>query len=289
MKNHTFYLFTRTPLHVGAGSSVGAVDLPVQRERHTGYPIIPGSSIKGVMRDFHETEHGVGSEETLRLFGKADESGESRGGIATFGEARLLLFPVRSAQGGFALATCPLALARYRRDAGLDHEVPEEPAEMTCRAGSEIVRKERTVLEEYAFKHNGAFPEEWETHLMAALDDAVLKGAKGHFVLLANGDFAHFVQTTCPVSQHVAISDEKGTAIPGALFNEETVPPESLFYANVTEQTFNAGETEGGKDRKALDAFTGTLAGETLLQFGGNNSAGLGFATVLLKNHQATA
>ena len=50
MQTKILYLFTRTPLHVGAGASVGAIDQPIQRERHTGFPIIPGSSIKGVLR-----------------------------------------------------------------------------------------------------------------------------------------------------------------------------------------------------------------------------------------------
>jgi len=45
------YLFTRTPLHVGAGASVGAIDQPIVRERHTGFPVIPGTTIKGVLRD----------------------------------------------------------------------------------------------------------------------------------------------------------------------------------------------------------------------------------------------
>lgn len=50
MTTKILYLFTRTPLHVGSGSSVGAIDLPIQRERHSRHPIIPGSSIKGVLR-----------------------------------------------------------------------------------------------------------------------------------------------------------------------------------------------------------------------------------------------
>ena len=40
------YLFTRTPLHVGAGASVGAIDQPIIRERHTGFPVIPATSLK---------------------------------------------------------------------------------------------------------------------------------------------------------------------------------------------------------------------------------------------------
>ena len=50
-KTRILYLFTRTPLHVGAGSSVGAIDQPVQRERHTGFPVIPASSLKGSFAD----------------------------------------------------------------------------------------------------------------------------------------------------------------------------------------------------------------------------------------------
>ncbi|HNW40428.1 MAG TPA: RAMP superfamily CRISPR-associated protein, partial [Opitutaceae bacterium] len=51
MTTKLLYLFTRTPLHVGAGSSVGAIDQPIIRERHTGFPIIPGSSLKGSFAD----------------------------------------------------------------------------------------------------------------------------------------------------------------------------------------------------------------------------------------------
>ena len=46
-----YFLFTRTPLHVGAGQSVGYADLPIQREPHTRIPIVPGSSFKGVLAD----------------------------------------------------------------------------------------------------------------------------------------------------------------------------------------------------------------------------------------------
>jgi CRISPR/Cas system CMR subunit Cmr4 (Cas7 group RAMP superfamily) len=43
-KSKILYLFTRTPLHVGAGASVGAIDQPIIRERHTGFPIISATS-----------------------------------------------------------------------------------------------------------------------------------------------------------------------------------------------------------------------------------------------------
>lgn len=44
-------LHARTSLHPGSGTALGAVDLPIQREKHTGWPMIQGSSLKGVLRD----------------------------------------------------------------------------------------------------------------------------------------------------------------------------------------------------------------------------------------------
>jgi len=38
-------------LHPGSGSELGIVDLPIQRERHTGYPKIEGSGLKGSLRE----------------------------------------------------------------------------------------------------------------------------------------------------------------------------------------------------------------------------------------------
>src|SRR5215208_7026690 len=39
-----------SPLHAGTGQSVGAIDLPIARERPTGVPLLPGSSLKGALR-----------------------------------------------------------------------------------------------------------------------------------------------------------------------------------------------------------------------------------------------
>lgn len=134
METRLLYLFTRTPLHVGAGTSVGAIDQPVQRERHTGLPIIPGSTLKGVFADewtvvVDEPENDPnqpGQKRNVRkakatpdrdwLFGKEAGGGELTAGALQFGEARVLAFPVRSARGSFAWLTCPLMLRRAARD-----------------------------------------------------------------------------------------------------------------------------------------------------------------------------
>ena len=277
MKQRILYIFTRTPLHVGAGSSVGAIDQPVQRERHTGFPIIPGSSVKGVLRDH------LGR--SLRdpaliddLFGQGGDAENFTAGKISFGEAHLVAFPVRSARGAFALATSALALRRLARDAGLKLKVPDEPEDMNCLAGGKLTieksGKKGVVLEEYRFSATGEFPKEWEAALTGVLSDAVLCGGAGRFVLLSDGDLSHFAVNACPVNQHVRIDDETGTAEEGGLFNEQTVPSESLFFAPLTVMQ------RGADDNPVFAA----LSDERLVQFGGNGTTGLGFCTVKLSN-----
>jgi CRISPR-associated protein Cmr4 len=275
MKNRILYVFTRTPLHVGAGSSIGAIDQPVQRERHTGFPIIPGSSVKGVLRDHLRA---LGKEVLDDLFGKGDENENFTAGKISFGEARLLAFPVRSAKGAFALATSSLALQRFARDAGLKNPVPSAPADMTCLAGSKLVfEKKGVVLEEYRFNVSGPFPTDWEAVLTELLGDAVLSGAKGRFVLLSDGDLSHFAMNACQVNQHVRIDHQSGTAEDGGLFNEETVPSETLLYAPLTVLPRSTADTSTSDN-----AVFKALQSEQLVQFGGNGTTGLGFCTVKL-------
>ncbi len=266
METNILYLFTRTPLHVGAGSSVGAVDLPIQRERHTGFPIIPGSAIKGVLRDTAERTESLKAEVT-DLFGEPDKAGS-----IAFGEARLLAFPLRSARGSYALVTCPLALQRFARDAGLDLDVPGEPDDMACLAGSAVTMNGNVVLEEYCLTVKGDVPAAWTDILLGALDDAVLQGARNRLVILSNGDFSHFVMNSCQVNQHIAIDSETGTVKKGALFNEETIPSECLFYAALTRLPRGSADS----------TLTSYLQTERLCQFGGGSTTGLGFCTMKL-------
>ncbi|MBX3746395.1 MAG: type III-B CRISPR module RAMP protein Cmr4 [Verrucomicrobiae bacterium] len=281
------YIFTRTPLHVGAGASVGAIDQPIIRERHTGFPVIPGTSIKGVLRDVCRQDPRFADREKA-IFGEQDEAGR-----ITFGEAKIIAFPVRSAKGSFAFITCPLALERLRRE--LSHVPtqepdkrpvvptlpPIEPAEMQCLAGDSVTikRDSRTgvILEEYRFNRppdpSGKFPNEWQDLLLSLMDDPVWALAKGRLVLLNEGDFAHFVRNACEVSQHVKIDPRTGTAQGGFLFNNEAVPAETLFFLPITPLARAKGE---------MSDLTRLLESKPVLQFGGDGTTGLGFCSVRL-------
>ena len=140
--------------------------------------------------------------------------------------------------------------------------------------GAQWVKTDRATCEQYGRDESdtGEFPADWQKALTALLNDAVLGGAEGRFVLLSDGDLSHFAVNACQVNQHVRIDDETGTAEDGGLFNEETVPSETLFYS-----VLNETRKLDGKN----DVFD-TLASEQLIQFGGNGTTGLGFCTVKL-------
>lgn len=49
-----FFIHVITPLHAGTGQELGIVDLPIQREKHTGFPKIEASGLKGSIREVFE-------------------------------------------------------------------------------------------------------------------------------------------------------------------------------------------------------------------------------------------
>ena len=271
MQTRIMTIFTRTPLHVGAGSSVGAIDQPVIRERHTRFPIIPGSAIKGVLRDYAD---GQGISDIEKLFGhEAGKDDKAYAGAIGFGEARLLAFPLRSAKGSFALTTCPLALARFARDAEKPYTIPQIKDNECLASAAVTLDGNKAALEEYIFDAKGDFPDDWAGCLSGLLDDVVLNEAKTHFVLLSDGDFSHFAQNACQVQHHNRIDPETGTVVDGALFNTETVPSETLFYAPI--HTIRDDYADNALFRHFAEA-------ERLLQFGGDGTTGLGFCTCKL-------
>lgn len=278
MEQRILTLLARTPVHVGAGNSVGAVDAPIMRERHTRIPIIPGSSLKGVLRDLWED-----ADEALWLFG--NEQGERENfhaGALLIGEARVLAFPVRSASGGFAWVTCPLALARYKRDAGANFAIPDDIGEQECYASKQLQLNGKVVLEEYALACKGE-SDIW-TELKHLSEDNVWTDLGKRFVVVSDDMFCYFVEHACEVVTRVRINDETGTVAEGALFNQENAPSETLFYAVIGAQ--DDKRKSNGNERKsaaaALDALAAKLTGNPVLQVGGDETIGLGYCSVSL-------
>lgn len=296
MKTKLLYLFTRTPLHIGAGSSVGAIDQPIQRERHTGHPIIPGSSIKGVLRDASNRNPALSETQVDDAFGPEDSTQKgsdkvTRAGNIAFTEARVLAFPVRSAKGAFAYITCPFLLNQFKRlseNEGLP-EIPEIE-DQNCLASSGVVfaEKKAVVLEEYCFEVTDPIPAEWTQALKDLLSDPVWQTVPQRLVILSDGDFSHFVKATTEISNHNRIDAQTGTVDDGALFNLECVPAETLFMASLHSIERPQAKAKAEKDGPETPIYTSdsltditTLIESTpLLQFGGNSTTGRGFCSL---------
>ena len=279
MQTKIMSIFTRTPLHVGCGSSVGAVDQPVVRERHTGYPVIPGSAIKGVLADLwnEKNEQGniVRSKDGITLFGNDDTKTASAGKLL-IGEGRLLAFPVRSAKGAFAWLTCPLALNRFRRDGNFSFTVPDIAADKACVTSESLLKFEggKVIFEEYPLT---VAAEEADAALVDALkslcDDDVWAEMPKRLAIVSDELFRYFVENACEVANHNRIDDEKGVVAKGALFSQENVPSETLFY----------GVTNAA-DPRHLEMLDERIKAERgLLQIGADVTTGLGWCTVALK------
>jgi CRISPR-associated protein Cmr4 len=139
------FLYAETPVHAGADSSLGAIDLPIQREVSTGLPIIKGESLKGALREHFHPDRFVppnGSpwtkEQWLAVFGGEPPAADNaqdppKPGALRVHEAQLVAFPVPTLEHTFAWVTSPLVRARLDRKAGLagvalDPPEPREPA-----------------------------------------------------------------------------------------------------------------------------------------------------------------
>ncbi len=276
MKAKSLVLFTRTPLHVGAGASVGIVDLPIIRESHTGYPVIPGTSLKGVLADLWNGElvdkkRPQGS--NVRLLFGSDEAKDANGGKLLVGESKVVAFPVRSAKGGFAWVTCPLALGRLYRDLGKKLESFDFEEDM-CYASSALQLEGSAILEEYSLEVKDDVPKDIVDELKDLCNDDLWHGElSSHLAIVADEMFKYFVENTCEIAQHVKINDETGTAEGGALFNQENVPAETLFFTVLYENTDGCFDK---LEKKLNDVGN-------LIQIGADATTGLGWCSVNLK------
>jgi len=121
------FLYAESPVHAGADSSVGAVDLPIQREANTGLPVIWGQSLKGALR-----EHAAPHLPVEAVFGSAPpEPGVAvdalRPGTLSVGDAQLVALPVPTLQRTFAWAASPLTLGRVARKGTLAGVTAPDP------------------------------------------------------------------------------------------------------------------------------------------------------------------
>lgn len=293
MKTAILGLHAETSIHAGAGSSLDVIDLPIQREAHTNWPCVFGSAVKGALRACAKAR---GAEDAELVFGPERADASDYAGALLVGDARLALLPVRSLTGHFRWVTCPAILNRIKRDAerldirGFDFATPvvppsaenDDPIALAPQGDSS-----RLFLEEFRYTVR-AKPEDRLDDVVKAL--AELSGVDGfeaalreQLLVVGNEDFAFLCRHATPVTPHVALDSEKKTTKTGALWYEETLPPETLLYVCLAaHDTRKKSEAKDGKEEKltaeaVLQRVDGVFADKPYLQLGGNETVGMGW------------
>jgi len=291
------FLYTETPLHAGSGTSLGVVDLPIQRERTTGYPMIQASGLKGCLRDVVSDD----PQKVEIVFGPDTRRASDHAGALSVGDARILLFPVRSLMGVFAWITSQNVLARFKREAlmaGLSVDWnpigPTDDGSAFVADGSILKANGKVVLEEFAFT---AQTDNKVKEIANWLKDNALPVGKEYaywrdtlekrLVILPENAFRDFVQLSTEVIARVRIDDTKKTVEPGALWTEEHLPSETLLYATMFASRPRAQNPPSDlQDAAAVLRFVQNAVDGKRLQLGGDATVGRGIVKVRVAKAQ---
>lgn len=265
-----------TPVHSGTGqTSASVIDLPIAREVATGYPVIPASSIKGVLRDGREgtDEYGYANKE-VEWEGKKEKV--SKAGDLTFTDARVLCLPVRSYKGTFAYLTCPLVLQRFVRDQRafalqpLFASLPSVNDTDALVTGQTLVHQGKLILEDIDLS-------EQQSQEASVIAEAIAKAVFSceteqklfleRFAIVQDDVFAFFSETATEVAARVKLKDDSKTVQDGGLWYEEAIPAETLFSSFVLSSAGAFGELEKQQH----------------LQIGGKASVGRGLLRLVVK------
>ena len=295
-QQRALFFYCVSPVHMGADDALGLIDNPIQREKHTGYPLFAGSGLKGALRHRFQADGWDENSALLnRIFGPKNSE---HAGAVSLGDAQLVAFPVRCTKRAYVYVTSPTALARVRRllkhlqvDPGWT--IPEMQ-ENCCGVipKSELAGEDKLNLEVFQYEVE-ELPELGDC--AAWLADRALPAGGGYdffrnkletdLVLLPEEDFTHYVKNATVVEPHVRIDDETGAADGGGLFYTENLPPESLLLAPL----MVSAERKGGQDAmSAQDVMHKLINGPDgkaglnglCLQVGGDATTGRGQVVV---------
>lgn len=291
MSKSMLFLYAETPVHAGSGRALGTVDLPIQRERATGYPMIQSGGVKGRLRAQMETEKKLSKDELWALFGPDTDNAAEHAGALSFGDARLLLFPVRSLAGVFAWVTSVDALARFRRELALigiqpDWDIPQtEPGESEAWVnGQTLLAGGRVVLEEFSFtpvqREEVEKLGKWlaEKALLSDAEYAYWRAAlPKNLCILHRNAFRDFVLYATEVQTHIKLDPDKKTVATGALWTAESLPVDSLLYVPVIAVGSRSDKVKldaAAVMKKLIDNLPARI------NFGGDETTGQGFVAL---------
>lgn len=285
-----YWLHTLSPTHVGVGRGVGYIDLPIERENITGWPIIRGSAFKGVWADHHRaTADARRNNPTLRAaFGIAGDDNHSNAGALIPTDAKMVCLPIRSFRGTFAWATSSLCLQMVRRAMVLagEHKPPDVPTNV---ADSNALHVDGDGLQTTLKEGGNIYLEDLDfvaqpcpatTQWAAKIAESIFPGVpewqvlfKKRFVVLPDMAFDYLCDIGTEVHTRVKIDDETKVVSGSALWTEESLPAETILMGVVQCDRIFGRDAAGLTPGDLLGKFA---SGELGLQIGGKATVGRG-------------
>lgn len=283
MVKRIFHLQALSALHVGTGQGVGVVDLPIARAKATNLPLIPGSAIKGVLRD----ELNLSKEDGRALFGpESSDTENAHAGAVAFGDAHLLILPIRSFAGTVAYTTSPFILRQYLRDLGLSLSVPTDESKALVTENTALhVLGNQVALEDLDLESEvNSQVQQWANTIAEQLYPETTANFKEwrteftkRFVILPDNTFSFLADTATEVRIRIKIKRETRIVEDGALWSEENLPAETILWGVVG---VNKARDKSGRSAEDLSKLLPT--GESHLQIGGKHTVGRGLTRLIL-------
>jgi len=303
MKMRIYTLKTRSGLHCGIGQGLSDIDLPTARESVSGYPIVPGSSLKGVLRDHFKPVDSGQSEESEKFFAAFGPDTDSSGEIdyasaLSFTDSRLICLPVRSYFGTFAYMASPYSLNILKvllKQAEWENlpPIPSYPSpkktdsyRASVTKDSKLIsfgRLENSILLEdldlLVDANSSSLADAWADVISRMLYPGDAEEAqlfKDRFVIADDNVMAFFCESALPVAAHTKIG-ENGVVQERAFWYEEFVPPEAIFVGAVFGE---AGKGDKYKKFSAGDLIDFVCSSSIDCQVGGNATTGRGLVSI---------
>ncbi|MDL2269588.1 type III-B CRISPR module RAMP protein Cmr4 [Desulfosarcina sp. OttesenSCG-928-A07] len=273
-----------TFLHPGTGQTTGVVDLPIQREVHTGFPMIAGSSLKGSLRDKAEHSFEKDKDRVSMVFGsQVNAETDLTAGSFSITDARILAFPVRSLQHVFVWVTCPMVLKRMKRDAGIIGLDMNGLGEFEFSANKALVRKNKfndsLFLEEIQFELELSDDHKKISNFIRSRLCENANFDPERLVIIPDEDFEYLVTHATQVSTRIKLDENKTTSGDGGnMWVEETLPPETLLYSLVL---YHEPRMQDYTQAQVIEFFQELMA-DGYLQIGANETVGQGWCCVRL-------
>ena len=291
MINTLYTLKALSQIHCGIGQGLNDIDLPTARNKVSGHPLVPGSSLKGVLKDefFNRNPDDENwQDDCTALFG-GDGSSEHASAIAV-GDANLLALTVRSFFGTYAYLASPYTLMQLKQllkrsgetveakvpDMGIKNNTESYKVQICQDSLLSQTDNNRVLLEELDLLVDDTNADPW-AKIIAPLffgDEEGKSLFKKRFAIVDDNALNFICDTGLPVDARIAIDDTTGTVKDVALWYEETVPAESLFMGSVSVE-----HSRFSKVNKTAESLM-TILTETMpmhCQVGGKATTGKGF------------